>query len=196
MRAVVRDGVHARNEATSREPLVNDSAVKARGNKVPRAFASAVSRAAMFFGFWIALTGANPDDLVTGLVAAVAASWASLRLLPAEQWGLRPISFVKFLLHFLHQSIGAGTDVALRALDPRLPLEPGFVTYRPRLPPGTKRNTFCAITSLMPGTLPCGPADGNGLAIHCLDLTQPVVEQLSAEETLCIQTLGEAQPNG
>ena len=50
--------------------------------------------------------------------------------------------------------------------------------------------------SLMPGTLPCGPAEGNGLTIHCLDVTQPVVEQLAAEEALCMQTLGGAPRNG
>ena len=167
----------------------------AQGSTILRIVASAVCRAATFFGFWIVLTRAAPDDIPAGLLAAVAASWASLRLLPAEPWHLRPVSAVGFVLHFLYQSIRAGTDVALRALDPRLPLTPGFVTYQARLPPGTKRNAFCAITSLMPGTLPCGPADGNTLSIHCLDLTQPVAEQLAAEEALCIQALGEAHRN-
>ncbi|MGA9819917.1 MAG: hypothetical protein WBQ54_23770, partial [Pseudolabrys sp.] len=36
---------------------------------------------------------------------------------------------------FLYQSIVAGVDVALRALNPRLPLQPGFVIYPMRLPP-------------------------------------------------------------
>jgi multicomponent Na+:H+ antiporter subunit E len=69
------------------------------------------------------------------------------------------------------------------------------VTYQTQLSPGTKRNTFCAIMSLLPGTLPCGPAEGNGLAIHCLDVTQPVVAQLAAEEASCMQTLGGAPRN-
>ena len=58
------------------------------------------------------------------------------------------------------------------------------------------RDAFCAIMSLLPGTLPCGPAEGNGLTIHCLDVTEPVVEQLAAEETLYMQTFGGAQRNG
>jgi multicomponent Na+:H+ antiporter subunit E len=152
---------------------------------------SALSRGAVFFALWLALTNAAPADLVPGLLTAIAASWVSLRLMPAEPGGLRPVSFVKFLLHFLRQSIVAGTEVALLALHPRLPLRAGFVIYQPRLPQGTRRNVFCAITSLMPGTLPCGSADDNGLTIHCLDVTRPVLEQLAAEETLCIQTLGE-----
>lgn len=161
-----------------------------------RSLASALSRGAVFFGLWLVLTNAAAADLVPGLLAAPAASWVSLRLLPAQQGSLRAVSLARFLLHFLHQSIVAGTDVALRALHPRLPLRAGFVIYRPRLPPGTGRNVFCAITSLMPGTLPCGSADGNGIAVHCLDVTQPVIEQLSAEEALCIRTLGGDNPDG
>ena len=157
---------------------------------------SATYRAVGLFGFWLVLTDADPGDLAAGLVAAVIATWASLRLMPAEQWNLNPIKFARFVLHFLRQSIVAGTDVALRALDPRLPLRPGFVVYQTHLRPGTKRNAFCAVMSLLPGTLPCGPAEGNGLTIHCLDVTQPVVEQLAAEEALCMQTVEGAQRNG
>ena len=154
--------------------------------------ASAISRAAGFFAFWLVLTGADAGDLAAGLVAAVAATWASLRLMPAQPWSLRPIKLAEFALHFLRQSIVAGIDVALRALDPRLPLRPGLVVYPARLPPDTRLDTFCAIMSLLPGTLPCGPAEGNDLTIHCLDVTQPVVEQLAAEEALCMQALGGA----
>jgi multicomponent Na+:H+ antiporter subunit E len=162
----------------------------------PGPLGSAISRAAGFFGFWLMLTGADVGDLAAGLVATVAATLASLRLLPAQQWSLRPLKLIEFVLHFLRQSIAAGTDVAWRALDPRLPLRPGFVVYQTQLPPGTTRDAFCAIMSLQPGTLPCGPAEGNGLTIHCLDVTQPVAEQLAAEEALCMQTLGREQRDG
>lgn len=151
---------------------------------------SAIFRAAAFLGFWLVLTDADRGDLVPGLLAAVTATWASLRLMPPEHWSLNPVRLAGLVLHFFRQSIAAGTDVAWRALDPRLPIQPGFVVYQARLPPGTQRNAFCAIMSLLPGTLPCGSADGNGLAIHCLDVTQPVAEQLAAEEALCMQTVG------
>ena len=166
------------------------------GVNSPGTLGSAISRGAGFFCFWLVLTNAGTGDLAAGLAAAVAATWASLRLMPAQQWSLRPIKLAEFVLHFLRQSIVAGVDVARRALDPRLRLRPGFVVYQAHLPPGTARDAFCAIMSLLPGTLPCGPAEGNGLTIHCLDVTQPVVEQLAAEEALCMQTLGGALQNG
>jgi len=162
----------------------------------PGTVGSAISRAAGFFGFWLVLTGADAGDLAAGLVAAVAATWASLRLMPAQQWSLRPIKLAGYVLHFLRQSIVAGIDVAWRALDPRLRLRPGFVVYQAQLPPGTTREAFCAIMSLMPGTLPCGPVESNGLTIHCLDVTQPVAEQLAVEEGLCMQTLGGTPRHG
>ena len=162
----------------------------------PGALGSAISRAAGFFAFWLVLTGADVDDLAAGMLAAAAATWASLRLVPAQPWNLRPVKLAEFVLHFLRQSIAAGIDVAWRALDPQLRLRPGFVVYQAQLPPGTMRDTFCAIMSLLPGTLPCGPAEANGLTIHCLDVTQPVAEQLAAEEALCMQALGGEQRDG
>ena len=75
----------------------------------PGTLGSTISRAAGFFGFWLVLTGADAGDLAAGLVAAVTATWASLRLMPAQRWNLRPIKLVQFALHFLRQSIAAGT---------------------------------------------------------------------------------------
>ncbi len=175
---------------------MNSSEEEDRSAGRPVTFGSAMSRSIGFFGFWLVLTGADPGDLLAGLVAAVAATWASLRLMPAQPWSLRPIKLAGYVLHFLRQSITAGIDVAWRALDPRMSLQPGFVVYQAQLPPGTTRETFCAIMSLMPGTLPCGPTDGNALTIHCLDVTQPVAEQLAAEEVLYLQTLRGATRDG
>lgn len=156
--------------------------------KGPGTVRSAAFRAAGFLGFWLVLTGGDVADLAVGLLATVAATWTSLRLMPAECWHWHPLKFAGLTMHFLRQSISAGIDVALRALNPRLSLRPGFVVYQTQLPAGTRRDTFCSIMSLLPGTLPCGPAEGGGLAIHCLDVTQPVVEQLTAEEVLYMQS--------
>jgi len=150
----------------------------------------ALVRVAGFLAVWIIVAGTKPADLFVGLLAAVIVAWVSLRLLPPATIRLRPAALAKLLLRFLYQSIVAGVDVAWRALDPRLPLRPGYVVYRPRLPPGTMRNTFCTMTSLLPGTLPCGLDGGGGLIVHCLDETQPVTEQLAAEEALLTSALG------
>jgi multicomponent Na+:H+ antiporter subunit E len=147
-------------------------------------------RTAGFLGFWLILFGLDPADFVVAALAAVGATWVSLRLLPPGQFTVRPVALTEFVLHFLYKSIVAGIDVARRALDPRLPLRPGFVVYHTHLPQGMTRSAFCAEASLLPGTLSSGSDEKGGVAIHCLDVTQPVVEQLAAEETLFTRALG------
>ena len=93
-------------------------------------------------------------------------------------------------MRFLYQSVVAGLDVARRALDPRLPLRPGFVTYPVGFPPGTARNAFTTLTSLLPGTVPAGE-EGGAVLYHCLDVDQPVVSQLAAEEAALSRALGD-----
>jgi multicomponent Na+:H+ antiporter subunit E len=151
---------------------------------------SLLARAAGLLGFWLILSEFGVVDLLVGALAALMAALVSLRLLPPGRWTFRPVVLAGLAGRFLRQSIWAGIDVAWRALDPRLPLRPGFVTYRPHLPPGAARNAFLTMMSLLPGTLPCGPDDGGGLAVHCLDVSQPVAEQLAVEETAFSRAVG------
>jgi multicomponent Na+:H+ antiporter subunit E len=150
----------------------------------------AVVRTAGFLALWLLLAGADARDLPAVVVSVVAATWTSLRLLPQSGWHPRPAAMARFALRFLRQSVVAGSDVAWRALDPRLPLQPGFIVYPVRLPPCPARNAFYALTSQVPGTVPAGPAKNGGLLVHCLDVSQPVVAQLATEEALLVQALG------
>jgi multicomponent Na+:H+ antiporter subunit E len=143
-----------------------------------------------FFGFWLILSEFSAVDVLVGALAALIAALVSRRLMPPGRWTLRPVVLAGLAVRFLRQSIWAGIDVAWRALDPRLPLRPGFVSYRPQLPPGPARNAFLTMMSLLPGTLPCGPDEEGALAIHCLDVSQPVVEQLAVEETAFSRAVG------
>src|SRR5215510_4406332 len=147
-----------------------------------------IVRAAWFLGLWLVLAGADPADLPAAALAVVAATWTSLRLLPPGGARRAPVAVARLAVRFLYQSVVAGLDVARRALDPRLPLRPGFVTYPVRFPPGTARNAFTTLTSLLPGTVPAGE-EGSDLVYHCLDVDQPVVSQLAAEEAALSRAL-------
>ena len=155
-------------------------------------------RFVLLFVVWVIIAGVKPVDLMVGAIAAAVATLVSAQLLPPGEFRIRPLSFAYLVLRFLYQSVVAGVDVARRALDPRLPLRPGFVTYNPQLPAGPKRDAFCTVTSLLPGTVPCGPSGQDGLLVHCLDVGQPMVEQLAHEERLFRDALGvdtrEARP--
>ena len=89
----------------------------------------AVTRAVGFLGLWLLLAGADPGDLPAVVVAVAAATWTSLHLLPPSGWRPRPAAMTRFALRFLRQSVVAGSEIAWRALDPRLPLRPGFIVY-------------------------------------------------------------------
>ncbi len=159
---------------------------------------SALTRGIGFYGCWLLL--ADPRlpvttellaDLAVGVPAAVAATWSSLHLLPPTVGRMRYGALARLIWRLLSQSVVSGGDVARRALSPRLSLQPGYLTYPTRLPPGPGRAVFGALTSLMPGTLPVGTDAAGRLVYHCLDVTQPVAGSLAIDETLLLRVLGE-----
>ena len=150
----------------------------------------ALTRVACFLAFWIIIAGTGTADLIVGALAAIIVSWVSLRLMPPASRRISFAALCTFVPGFLYQSIVAGVDVALRALAPRLRLQPGFVVYPMRLPPGAAQSAFCTVTSLLPGTLPSGSDEKGNLIVHCLDESQPVAEQLRGEEALLMKIMG------
>jgi multicomponent Na+:H+ antiporter subunit E len=151
---------------------------------------AATFRAVLFLVFWLMISGWAPADLPVGLAAVAGATWTSLRFSPPGGSQLRTAALASLAASFFRQSIVSGTDVAWRALNPRLQLRPGFVTCPLRLPPGGERSAFCALSSLMPGTLPTGTDEHGALLVHCLDIGQPVAANLAAEERLFIRAVG------
>ena len=157
---------------------------------------AALMRALMYFALWIVIDqSAKPANLAFGVLATAAATWASLKLMPPSLGSVRIGALVLLLPRFLWQSMIAGIDVARRAFAPRLPLAPGFVQYPTGLPRGAARNAFAAISSLLPGSVPVSETDTH-IEYHALDLSQPVVEQLAAEEQAYAKALVAGQRDG
>lgn len=136
-----------------------------------------------FLVFWIVIMGGDIGALLPGLIAAGAAGWLGGRLAPADE---RPLDFLEIAAlapRFFWRSIAGGLDVAWRAFHPKLPLNPGWIVYRPdRLPPGVARVVLGSEISLLPGTLVAG-SKGDSLLIHCLDVRAAVVRQIEQEES-------------
>jgi multicomponent Na+:H+ antiporter subunit E len=157
---------------------------------------TALWRGLAFFLLWMLLMQSlKPADLVVGLLACVGATWVSLRLLPPSSGCLRFGRLLVLLPHFVWESVLAGVDVARRALDPGMPLRPGFVTCPLGFPPGFARNTFATITSLLPGSVAAGEVEGE-IVYHCLDTSAPVVEQIWKEERLLARALVAGRHHG
>jgi len=136
----------------------------------------------------VMMPSSKPGDVAIGALSAIAATWVSLRFMPPAAGALNFVALAALVPHFIRETVLAGVDVARLALAPTLQLTPGFVRCPLGFPPGFARNTFATITSLIPGTVPSGEDDGV-LVYHCLDTTQPVVEQLWQEERLLSRAL-------
>jgi multicomponent Na+:H+ antiporter subunit E len=157
---------------------------------------SAWTRLVLFFGFWVVLMPSPKlADLAVGALAALGATAVSLHLLPPSLGRLRFRVLVALMPHFMWQSVLAGLDVARRAFAPKLPLNPGFVNCPMAFPPGLARNTFATISSLLPGSVPCGDGD-EALVYHCIDINQPVVEDLREEERILGRALVAGSSHG
>ncbi len=148
-----------------------------------------VIRTAFLFVLWLALAGVDPMGAAVGLLAAGLAARASLRLRPPDHWRVRPAALGRLAVAFLYQSVVAGIDVAVRAMGPNPRLRPGIVACTLRTPPGTARNLFCAMSSLLPGTVPTGFDAQGRLLVHCLDTNQPVAADMAREEALLAKAL-------
>lgn len=142
---------------------------------------SMIRRGAGFMILWLVIMGPGLKDLPMGLLASLAASWASLRLWPSGS-GVSPLGILRFVLRFLPQSVAAGVSVARLAFFPGGGLRPGFASYRTRVPVGMARRGFCAVMSLQPGKLPVAEGQDDTLLIHCLDRDEPVAEEIAADE--------------
>jgi multicomponent Na+:H+ antiporter subunit E len=146
-------------------------------------------RGLLYFALWVIVDQSDkPANLGVGVLASAAAAWASVWLLPPASGRVSVGLLLLLLPRFLWQSLVAGTDVARRAFALRPNLQPGFVDYPVGLPRGPARNAFELIASLMPGSVPSDETRDT-IEFHCLDTSQPVVEQLAAEERAYTQAL-------
>jgi multicomponent Na+:H+ antiporter subunit E len=105
-----------------------------------------------FAAIWLVLTSGNLDQWPLALIFVLAATAASVRLWPERSGRSRLVGVVRFAGYFLLQSTLGGWDVARRALQPSMPLDPGFVEHPFKLQLEEARVFFAWTVSLLPGT--------------------------------------------
>lgn len=133
---------------------------------------------------WLVLSGGSAGSWVFGVPAVLGATFASLALFPtSEPWAWSPSlrGVARFLVFFARESVAGGVDVALRALRPSRPLDPGFVDHDLRLPEGLPRVFMANITSLLPGTL-SAELESRRLHVHTLNRDPGLLEKLQTLE--------------
>jgi len=130
---------------------------------------------------WGALNGGDGRSWMVGAPVIVVAAWLSGRLAPRQHIRLALLRALRFAGFFLIESVRGGFDVARRAFNPRLPLNPGIVCYPLRLPAGGARWFFCCVISLLPGTAVV-KIDDRQICVHELDLKPAAGDELRALE--------------
>lgn len=123
-------------------------------------------RIGLFAALWWVLTGGVAASWVLGAPAVLLAAWLSRSLWADPALSLRGVA--RFVPYFAYQSLVGATDVARRALQPKMPLYPGLVRHRLRLPPGVARVSLANVVSMLAGTL-SADIEGDELVIHALD---------------------------
>lgn len=122
----------------------------------------------VYAALWLLLSGAS--GWAFGLICALAATGLSLWLkLPPV--GLRLVYLPRLLLFFLHETLMGAWDVARRALHPKLPLDPAWVTHSLDCANPRVRLLLSAMVGLMPGTLSTH-IEEDTLHLHILDQRQ------------------------
>jgi len=130
---------------------------------------------------WMLLNPGDGQSWLVGLPVVAMATHIAMKLHSPLASRVSLQGAVRFVCFFAWQSLRGGWDVARRAFHPRLPLNPGLVQYRLRLPKGPERILLLNITSLLPGTVSAG-LDGDTLLLHALDGGPAVSEGMLALE--------------
>lgn len=125
----------------------------------------AVQTFIVLMAVWLALNGLTAWWL--GAVFAALGGLAGSTLAIGDPYPWRPLRLLLFFAYFVRASILGGVDVAARALDPRLPIEPRFLRYPLTVPPGQPRTLLVSLVSLLPGTL-SADLEKDTLIVHAL----------------------------
>lgn len=141
----------------------------------------------LYTGLWSLLTGAKGWYIGAPCVLGAAALSVWLNSPP---WHIRLRVVPGFLLFFLGTLIAGGWDVARRAVQPRMPLDPAWVSYPLNISHPRFRLLLAAAVGLQPGTL-AAAIEGDSLTMHVLDSKLPWLKGVAQLEQQLIRLLGE-----
>lgn len=126
----------------------------------------------LLFTFWLLLsTLLDWFHLFFGLVSTGLVTMFTYDMVFVNEDGRNNIKklarFITYLPWILSQIIIANLDVAKRALDPRMPIEPDFITFDSVLKTDLSRTTLANSITLTPGTVTVD-IDGDEFLVHAI----------------------------
>lgn len=132
-----------------------------------------ISNFIVCYAVWILLAGISLQELILGAVVSAVLAGLLWRLLDLELTWKTPLALIIFISIFvpvfIFELVKANIDVLLRVINPKLPVNPGFVRVRTDL--GTKFGKLILANSitLTPGTISVD-ADDESVYVHWIDV--------------------------
>ena len=114
-----------------------------------------------------------------GVPVILFATFATSLATPANRWSIAGLA--RLIPYFIWNSLRGGVDVAARALNPRLAIDPVLVRYDIRLDSTEARVLMVNTVTLLPGTLGAD-LQGNVLLVHVLSASGPFRDTLRTLE--------------
>lgn len=117
-----------------------------------------ISSVAVLFGFWLVMSGYFTPFLVTmGLASAIAVVWLAHRMDVVDHEG-HPVhlalrALVGYWPWLIREILMSGWTVTRIILDPRLPISPTLVRFRPTQKTDVGLTTHANSITLTPGTI-------------------------------------------
>jgi len=126
----------------------------------------------LLFSFWLLLsTFSDWFHLSFGLISTLIVSLFTYDMVFVNENGknnfTKIIRFFIYLPWILYQIVIANIDVAKRALDPRMPIDPGLITFNTFLKTDLSKTTLANSITLTPGTVTID-IDGDEFLIHAI----------------------------
>ena len=144
-------------------------------------FRAALLRFVLIGAAWVVLTGGSTSYWGLALLIILASTVTSMLSMPVGAWRWSLPGLARFIPYFLWQSLVGGIDVSRRAFSPSLPIQPGILTYKLRIPPGPERVFFANSLSLQPGTA-VASLEGDLLVVHALDTSMQIERDIRVLE--------------
>jgi multicomponent Na+:H+ antiporter subunit E len=118
----------------------------------------AASTVLFLFGFWLLMSGYFTPFLVSmGFLSAVCVVWLARRMDVVDHEGhpaqLGPRAVLNYWPWLFREIIKSGWDVTRIILDPRLPISPTLVRFRPTQKTDVGLTTHANSITLTPGTI-------------------------------------------
>ena len=142
----------------------------------------------VYFALWLAFTTSlQRGELIIGaLVALLMSLFTARQFTEIGMKNLTPrkiVFAIRYAFVFLWEMVKANVDVALRVINPRMPINPGIVEVPTQLKSNTAKLALANSITLTPGTLSVDVIDDK-LYVHWINVTtqdpQEAFQQISA----------------